>query len=149
MLLQLEKQKVIEEEKIILSKQQESINEQRQISLDNLQQDLKLSKKQQESHNPRNVFLKFLADVDSSFKTIFWQQFLFTEKITNDAREAKENALEEGMSSAEATKIFQEEAAVTQNEITEYIKNLNIKYGNATSSIQERFNDEGKILRVE
>ena len=70
-------------------------------------QDLKLSKKQQESHSPRNAFLKFLANVDSSFKTIFWQQFLFTEKITNDAREAKENALEEGKSTAEATKIFQ------------------------------------------
>ena len=149
MLLQIKEQKVIEEKKIILSKQQEYIIEQRRIALDALEEDLKSFKKQQESNSLKNSFLRFIANIDSSFKEIFWQQFLFLEKITTEAREAKENALEEGYSSIEATKIFQHKAAVSQNEITEYLKNLNIKYRNATSIVQEQFNEEGKILREE
>ena len=96
MLLQIKEQEVIEEKKIILTKQQEHIIEQRQIALDALEEDLKSFKKQQESNSLKNSFLRFLANIDSSFKEIFWQQFLFLEKITTEAREAKENALEEG-----------------------------------------------------
>ena len=104
MLLQIKEQKVIEEKKIILSKQQEYIIEQRRIALDALEEDLKSFKKRQESNSLENSFLRFLANIDSSFREIFWQQFLFVEKITIEAREAKENALEEGYSSIEATK---------------------------------------------
>ena len=69
--------------------------------------------------------------------------------LTKQAHEAKENALNEGKSSFEAMEIFQEKAKVTQNEITRLNKNLNVQYGNATSDIQEQFNEKGKIPREE
>ena len=67
--------------------------------------------------------------------------------ITQQAIDAKELALQEGKSSYEATKIFQKKAAVTQQEVIEFNKNLNIGYGNATSNIQNLFDKEGKIPR--
>ncbi|MDH5463245.1 MAG: carboxypeptidase-like regulatory domain-containing protein [Nitrosopumilus sp.] len=112
-----------------------------------LEDQLKSLEAKNESHSPRNAFLRFLADIDYSVKNIFWHQFLFTEKRTDDAREAKEYALEKGKSSVDATKIFQQEAAVTQNELIEYNEELNIKYGNTTSNIQEQFNENDKILK--
>ena len=133
--------------KKVLSEEQQEITEQRLQSQEDLETDLKLFERQNEFHSARNAFLRFLADVDYSVKNLFWQQFLFTEKITEEAHKAKEEALGEGKSSAEATKIFQQEAAVTQKEVMEYNKNLSIKYGNATSSIQEQFDEKGKLPR--
>lgn len=130
----IEEQKTENNKKEALSNQQQNISEQRLQIDENLQDAVKSFAKENESQTPRNAFLKFLAHIDHSVKDIFWHQFLFTEKRTDDARIAKENALQIGKSSLEATRIFQQEAAISQNEIIEYNDELNIKYGNATSS---------------
>ena len=145
----IEEQKIENEKKEVFSEEQQQIKEQRILSQKDLEDDLKSFEKQNEFYNARNAFLRFLADVDYSVKNLFWQQFLFTEKITEEAQEAKKDALEEGKSSVEATKIFQQEAAVSRNEIIEYNKDLSIKYGNATSNIQEHFDENGKLPRTE
>ena len=143
----MEMQKIESIKKENLSEKAQTLSEQRLQTYSKLEDELKSLEEKNESHTPRNAFLRFLADIDYSVKNIFWNQFLFTEERTDNAREAKEYALEEGKSSVEATKIFQQEAAVTKNELIEYNKELNIKYGNATSSIQEQFNENGKIPR--
>ena len=133
----IEEQKIENTKKEILSKQQQTISEQRSQTDENLDDEVKSLERENESQAPRNAFLNFLAHIDHSVKDIFWHQFLFTEKRTDDALIAKENALHIGKSSLEATRIFQEEAAVSRSEIIEYNDELNIKYGNATSSIQK------------
>lgn len=147
MIQQLEKQKTEDMERKTKIQELKQIDEQRRLAQIDLENDLKKSEKSNESYNPRNAFYKFIKDVDSSVRGIFWQQFLFTENLTKNAHDAKENALDEGKSSFEATKIFQEKAKVTQNEVIGFNKNLNIKYGNATSGVQEQFDVKGKLPR--
>jgi len=147
MIQQLEKQKIEDMERKTKIQEVQQIDEQRRLAQIDLQNDIQESEKRNESYSPRNVFYKFIQEVDSSVRGIFWQQFLFTEKITKDAQDAKENALDEGKSSFEATKIFREKAKVTQNEIIGLNKNLNVQYGNATSDVQEYFNEKGKLPR--
>jgi len=149
MIKQLEEQKEKEVKKKEIDKEQHQIDEQRMQAEAKLQEDLKDSEKRMEYYSPRNAFYRFIADVDSSIRGIFWQQFLFTEKLTKEAHDAKENALDEGKSSFEAMKIFQEKAKVTQNEIIGLNKNLNMQYGNATSDIQDQFDEKGKLPREE
>lgn len=146
---EIEKQKTEEVEREVNIKEMQQIDEQRRLSQIDLEKDLEEDAKRNEAHSPRNAFYRFLQDVDNSIRGIFWQQFLFTEKITKQAQKAKENALGEGKSSVEAMKIFQEEAAVTQKEIMEFNKDLSINYGNATSDIQDQFDEKGKIPREE
>ena len=143
----IEKQKIETIKKEILSEKTQAISEQRLQTYSKLEDELKSLEEKNEAHTPRNAFLRFLADIDYSVKNIFWHQFLFTEEKTDNARKAKEYALVEGKSSVDATKIFQQEAAVTKNELIESNKELNIKYGNTTNSIQEQFNENGKIPR--
>lgn len=143
----MEEQKIDNTKKMILSEEQQQVNNQRIQSQKDLEDDLKSFEKQNEFYNARNAFLRFLAGVDYSVKNLFWNQFLFTEKITEEAQEAKRIALEKGESSFEATKIFQQEAAVSRSEIIEHNKNLSIKYGNATSAVQDEFNKDGKLPR--
>ena len=144
---EMEKQKKDNTKKEILSEEQKEISERRLETHSKSEDELNSLEKKNESHTPRNAFLRFLADIDYSVKDIFWHQFLFTEERTDDAREAKGYALEEGKSTVEATKIFQQEAAISQNEIIEYNEELNIKYGNATSGVQAQFDENGKLPR--
>ena len=146
-LQQIKEQNANDEKQKAMTEEQQHIKKQRLQAQANVQKDLELSEKQHESHSPRNAFLRFLADIDYSVKNIFWQQFLFTEKLVNNAQESKQNALEEGKSSVEAMQVFQREAAVTQKELVEHNKNLSIKYGNATASVQEKFDEKGKLPR--
>ena len=145
----IEQQRTENSNKEILSKEQHQISEQRLEIKDNLSYEIKSLEEENESNSPRNAFLRFLVHIDHSVKDIFWNQFLFTEENTENARLAKENALQIGKSSLEATKIFQKEAAISQHEITQYNNYLNVKYGNATSTIQNQFNDNGKFSRNE
>ena len=146
---EMEAQKKDNIKKEILSEEQKEVSEQRLETHSKIEDELKSLEEKNESHTPRNAFLRFLADIDYSVKDIFWHQFLFTEERTDDARDAKDYALEEGKSSLEATKIFQQEAAISQSEIIEYNEELNVKYGNATSGVQEQFDENGKIPRDE
>lgn len=147
MIQEIEKQKTEEVERETNIKELQQIDEQRRLAQIDLENDLKDSEKRNETYSPRNAFYRFLQDVDSSVRGIFWQQFLFTEKITKQAHDAKENALDEGKSSFEAMKIFQEEAAVTQKEVMDFNKNLSVNYGNATSDVQNLFDENGKLPR--
>lgn len=133
----IEDQKIENEKKKVFSEEQQLVNKQRLQINEDLEEDLKSFEKQNEFYKPRNAFLRFLADIDHSVKNIFWNQFLFTEKKTEDAHIAKEIALEEGKTTLEATKIFQKEAAISKSEIMEYNQELSVKYGNTTSNIQK------------
>jgi hypothetical protein len=146
-LQQIEEQKINDIKQKALSEEQQIIKEQRLQGQIELKKDLKSDEKEQESRNPRNAFLSFLIDIDNSVKNIFWHQFLFTEKITNQGQIAKENALKEGKTPVEAMKMFQKEAAVTRNELIEQNKKINIEYGNATNDIQQQFDEKGKLPR--
>ncbi|MCV0401367.1 MAG: carboxypeptidase-like regulatory domain-containing protein [Nitrosopumilus sp.] len=149
MLKDIEKQRMDDVKRKSNVQTQHQVDEQRRLAQIDLESDLKESEKRNESNSPRNAFYRFLQEVDNSVRGIFWQQFLFTEKITNQAKEAKENALDEGKSSFEAMKIFQKEAAVTQQEVIEFNKNLSVNYGNSTSDIQDQFDENGKLPREE
>lgn len=149
MIQELNKQKTQEVKREAEIKERQEIDEKRRLAQLDLQNDLKESEKQNEVNSPRNVFYRFIQDIDSSVRAIFWQQFLFTEKISQQAHEAKEEALRDGRTSFEAMKIFQQEAAVTQKEVMEVNKNLSIKYGNSTSDVQNLFDENGKLPREE
>ena len=143
----IDQQRIENSNKDIISKEQQQISEQRLESNENLTDEIKSLEEDTEPNSPRNAFLRFLVHIDHSVKDIFWNQFLFTEEKTENARLAKENALQIGKSSLEATKIFQKEAAISQNEIMQYNNYLNVKYGNATSAIQNQFDENGKFSR--
>ncbi len=147
MIQEIEKQKNDEVKRETSIKEKQEIDKKRQLAKEDLQNDLKESEKRNESNSPRNVFYRFIQEVDSSVRAIFWQQFLFTEKISQHAQDAKEEALKDGKSSFEAMKIFQQEAAVTQKEIMDVNKNLSVKYGNSTLDVQDMFDENGKLPR--
>jgi len=123
------------------------VNEQRYLSKMNLQEDLLENSRELQKEKNRDAFASFVSTLDSIVHAIFWDQFDFTQKISDDAYDAKLGALEDGKTPQDAMKVYQDEAAVSRAEISEFMKELNIKHGFTNSTIQEQFDEQGKIPR--
>lgn len=123
------------------------VNEQRYLSKMNLQEDLLENSRELQKEKNRDAFASFVSTLDSIVHAIFWDQYDFTQKISDDAYDAKLGALEDGKTPQDAMKVYQDEAAVSRAEISEFMKELNIKHGFTNSTIQEQFDEQGKIPR--
>ena len=135
-------------------KQQQTIDdnnhkydEQRKLVDEKLQKDLSALDAETTIKSARKAFEAFVADMDAYVQGIFLDQFGFTEQKSNEGREAKMKALEDGVSSKEATKIFQKKAAVSRSDVINYNTYLNVKHGFTNPSSQTDFDNEGKLPR--
>lgn len=123
------------------------IEQQRNLAQWNLEADLAENSRDIQQSENRDSFASFVSKLDSIVHAIFWDQFEFTQKKSEDAYQAKLGALEDGKTSQEAMKAYHEKAATSRTEIAEYMKNLNIKHGFTNSSLQESFDEFGKAPR--
>lgn len=124
----------------------QSFEPQRQLAQMSLKSGLTENSREYLQEKNRNSFASFLSTVDVLMHAIFWDQFNFTQKISDDAYEAKTSALEEGKTSLEATKVYQDTAAVSQNEVIDYMEELNVKHGFSNATTQDQFDENGKWI---
>ena len=132
-----------------LQAQQQQLQEQRNIAYSNLLSDLTKLELETLPNAPRNAFAAFLTSVDEGVHAIYWSQFELTEKISQEAHQAKLKALQSGMSSPDAMKIFQKKAAISRAQLIEHNKNIQIQYGMADKSVQDQFDKNGKLPRTD
>lgn len=126
-----------------------SLEPQRQLAQESLASDLRENSHELQLEKNKNSFTGFVRSIDLLMQAIFWDQFDFTQKISNEAYEAKTSALEEGKTSLEATKVYQDTAAVSQKEVVDYLEKINIKHGFANATVQEQFDENGKFNRTQ
>ncbi|MGI0057259.1 MAG: carboxypeptidase-like regulatory domain-containing protein [Nitrosarchaeum sp.] len=129
--------------------QQQLIQQQREAAYSNLLTDLTKMDLETLPNTPRNAFAAFLSTVDEGVHAIFWSQFELTEKISQEAHQAKLKALQSGMSSPDAMKVFQKKAIISRDQLIEHNKNIQIQYGYADKSVQDRFDKSGKLPRTD
>lgn len=151
-MIQQAKSPDIEEQPITIQTQEKKVpylSTQRQLAQESLASDLRENSREVQLEKNKNSFAGFVETIDSLMHAIFWDQFNFTQNISNEAYDAKISALEEGKTSLEATKVYQDTAAVSQKEVIDYIKEINIKHGFANVTIQEKFDENGKFNRTQ
>ncbi len=144
--------KQLSEEKlpeIPLTKKQIEIEENRKISEEMLQEDLKSMEKKYIDFTPKNAFEKFISKLNSTYHGIFWDQFDYLNAKVQLALAAKNQVLENGGSFYEAQQEYFKYASMPRLEMISYIQELNIKYGFANSNIQSNFDANGKLPRYE
>lgn len=123
------------------------VDEQRHFSKLNLEEDLLENSRDIQKGENRDAFASFVAKLDSLVHAIFWDQYDFTQKVSDDAYQAKLSALENGKTPQDAMKVYQDEAAVSRTELSEFMKELNIKHGFTNATAQEPFDENGKVPR--
>ncbi len=142
----------LEKQKISIQNQEnttQSLKPQRQLAQNSLTADIEENSREVQIEKNKNSFANFVKTIDLLMHGIFWDQFDFTQKISDEAYEAKTSALEEGKTSLEATKVYQKTAAVPQKDVINYLEEINIKHGFANATIQEQFDDKGKFNRTQ
>jgi len=132
-----------------LQAQQQLIQQQREAAYSNLLTDLTKMDLETLPNAPRNVFAAFLTTMDEGVHAIYWSQFELTEKISQEAHQAKLKALQSGMSSPDAMKVFQKKAVISRDQLIEHNKNIQIQYGHADKSVQDKFDKNGKLPRTD
>ena len=132
-----------------LEKNTTSLEPKSMLAQDPLTSDIRENSREVLQEKNKNSFANFVKTLDLLMHGIFWDQFDFTQKISDEAYEAKTSALKEGKTSLEATKVYQETAAVPQKDVVDYIEEINIKHGFANATVQEQFDENGKFNRTQ
>lgn len=139
----------LQSQQTIVTEHQKFVEEQRKIAQEYLQRDLDSKSKQYAEHTPRNAFAKFVSKFNSTHQGIYWDQFNYLEEKIILAREAKQRVLDAGGSFQEAQLEYVKYASMPRTEMIQTIVDLNIKHRFAEESIQQHFDQDGKLPRYE
>ncbi len=135
--------------KFLPTKQQIEIEENRKISKEMLQEDLKSMEKKYIDFTPENAFENFITKLNETYHGIFRDQFDYLNAKVQLAIAAKNLVLENGGSFYDAQREYFKYASMPRIEMISYIQELNIKYGFADEDIQSNFDVNGKLPRFE
>ena len=149
---QKQKYKQLSEDEIpksLPTKQQIEIEENRKISEEMLQEDLKSMEKKYIDFTPENSYENFISKLNDTYHGIFRDQFDYLNAKVQLAIAAKNLVLENGGSFYDAQREYFKYASMPRIEMISYIQELNIKYGFANADIQSNFDANGKLPRFE
>jgi hypothetical protein len=135
--------------KSIPTKAQIEIKENRKISDQMLQEDLKSMEQKYIEFTPENAFEKFILKLNSTYHGIFRDQFDYLNAKVQLAIAAKNQVLENGGSFYEAQREYFKYASMPRVDMINYLEELNVKYGFAEEDIQSNFDANGKLPRFE
>ena len=135
--------------KSLPTKQQIEIEENRKISEEMLQEDLKSMEQKYIDFTPENAYENFISKLNETYHGIFRDQFDYLNAKVQLAIAAKNLVLENGGSFYDAQREYFKYASMPRIEMISYIQELNIKYGVADEDIQSYFDANGKLPRFE
>lgn len=137
------KQKMAEEK-------QKNIEEQKNISKNILENDLKQMEKDFEGYTSLAAFSKFLAKIpDENVKQIYTGLFEYQQDKVKQARDTLIKVLHNGGTMKDARNAYYEAAKIPRADMIKLVKDLNISTGFADSEIQQVFDENGKLPRYE
>jgi hypothetical protein len=125
------------------------IDEQRRIAKELLEKDLNRMNKDYEDFTPKNAFARFVSGFNSTHHAIYWDQFEYMNQKIKIATQAKESVLANGGSYVDAQTEFIKYASMPRVEMISLISELNIKYGFTDATLQQYFDENGKLPRYE
>jgi hypothetical protein len=135
--------------KSIPTKAQMEVEENRKISNEILQEDIKSMEKKYIDFTPENAYEKFVLKLNSVYHGIFRDQFNYLNAKVQLAIAAKNLVLENGGSFSDAQREYFKYASMPRVDMINYLGELNVKYGFAKEEIQSNFDAKGKLPRFE
>ncbi len=142
------KQQAEQDAKIRMMEEDRKFQESQQaLANQQLQFDLQSWFVQFNPFTPRNAYALFISQINQTVQSIFWGQFNFTEQKTNAGLAAQNQVLQNGGTYDQARNAFIQNAATPRSEISKVNNDLNVKYGNASSDVQAKFDKYGNLPR--
>jgi len=98
-------------------------------------------------YTPQASFARFVEKKPEYTHAVFWGMFDYMQGKVDAARAAMKEVIENGGSLKEARDAYFEHASTKRVQLIQVVKDLNIQHGLADKSVQDTFDEYGKLPR--
>ena len=155
-LVEMEKQKLRYKQQmsgnsqpIQLTQQQIDVEEKRSIAQERLSERLDAFMLKYKDKMPKAAFAKFVEKKPDYVHNVFWGMFDYMQSKVDSARNAMKQVLDNGGSLAEAREAYFTHAQTKRVQLIQVVEDLNIEHGHAERSVQDTFDEFGKLPRTD
>jgi len=134
---------------IQLTSKQIEIEEKRVIAQERLSERLEAFMLKYQDKMPKAAYAKFVEKKPDYIQGVFWGMFDYMQGKVDTARSAMKQVLDNGGSLAEARDAYFAHAATKRVQLIQVVEDLNVEHGLAEKSIQDTFDEFGKLPRSE
>lgn len=152
-LIEMEKQKIRYQQQAQVKSQQTAqqaeVEEKRVVAKQRLDERLDAFVAKYKDMMPKEAFSKFVAKKPEYVHNVFWGMFDYMQGKVDNARAAMKEVLDKGGSLHEARDAYFEHASTKRVQLIQAVKDLNIQHGFADKSVQDTFDEKGKLPRTD
>lgn len=130
-----------------ITSQQIELEEKRAIAQERLSERMDAFLVKYQDKMPKAAFTKFVEKKPTYIHGVFWGMFDYMKSKVDSARSAMKQVLDNGGSISEARDAYFAKAQTKRVQLIEVVENLNIKQGLAEKSVQDTFDELGKLPR--
>jgi hypothetical protein len=152
-LAEMEKQKLKYQQQMQVKSQQTAqqaeIEEKRAIAKQRFSEKIESFTDKYKDFMPKAAYSKFVEKKPEPIRNVFWGMFDFMQGKVDNARAAMKDVLDKGGSLQDARDAYFEHASTKRVQLIQAVKDLNIQHGFADKSIQDTFDEKGKLPRTD
>ncbi len=115
----------------------------------NLDEQINRMNKDFEAYNSQNVFSRFIAKKPSEVQPIYQGMFDYQQEKINSAKAERDRILANGGKFQDAWDAYYKISATKKVKLVQINRDYNIKYVSADISIQNTFDEKGKLPRID
>ena len=104
--------------------------------------------KDNEDYSPQNAFARFVSKKPSYVQPIYQDMFAYHQNKINSAKTERDKILSSGGSTQDAWSAFHKMSATNKIKLVQLNKELAIKHSKADPTIQNTFDENGKLPRT-
>lgn len=134
---------------IQLTSQQMEVEEKRVIAQERLSERLDAFMLKYQDKMPKAAFTTFVEKKPDYIQGVFWGMFDYMQSKVDSARGAMKQVLDNGGSLAEAREAYFAHAQTKRVQLIQVVEDLNVEHGFADKSVQDTFDELGKLPRTE
>ena len=98
---------------------------------------------------PKAAFASFVEKKPDYIHGVFWGMFDYMQNKVDSARGAMKQVLDNGGSLSEARNAYFSHAETKRVQLIQVVEDLNVEHGLADKSVQDTFDEFGKLPRTE
>ncbi|NDB45939.1 MAG: hypothetical protein EB150_02215 [Nitrososphaeria archaeon] len=138
----------MQEQKSIDNTKSQHIQELRNKAKASLDEQVIRMNKDNEQYTSENAFAKFVSKKPSNIQPIYQEMFSYHNNKVKDAKAERDRILSNGGKTQDAWDAYHKLSATNRIKLIQLNKDLSIKYSNADITIQNTFDEKGKLPRT-
>ena len=138
----------MQEKKSIDTTKSQHIQEQRNKAKASLDEQISRMNRDNEQYTSENAFAKFVSKKPANIQPIYKEMFSYHNNKVKDAKVERDRIISNGGKTQDAWDAYYKMSAINRITLIQLNKDLSIKYSSADITIQNTFDEKGKLPRT-